>query len=179
MKPDETVAEVRRLLLAPPEKVFGAFAEARLVSRWLSPSRINPARAGRMGMIALPVTSIIAAILAIIMFPLTLQVSTRRLAVGSVVFGDGGDETLRRRIRAFGNFVEYVPICLILLVLIEFQGARPLWLWITGGLLVAGRVIHALGMLFATSPAPRGIAMMMTYGAFLVPAAWLLLNLRS
>lgn len=46
--------------------------------------------------------------------------------------------------------------------------------WITATLLVAGRVIHGLGMLFAQSPAPRGIAMLMTYGAFLVPAVWLL-----
>jgi uncharacterized protein YndB with AHSA1/START domain len=38
MKPEETVAEVRRRLFAAPEKVFGAFAEAQLVRRWLSPS---------------------------------------------------------------------------------------------------------------------------------------------
>jgi uncharacterized protein YndB with AHSA1/START domain len=34
----ETFAEVRRRLKAAPERVFAAFAEARLVSRWLSPS---------------------------------------------------------------------------------------------------------------------------------------------
>jgi uncharacterized protein YndB with AHSA1/START domain len=38
MRPDETVAEVRRRLAAPPSKVFGAFADASLVSRWLTPS---------------------------------------------------------------------------------------------------------------------------------------------
>ena len=31
-------AEVRRLLAAAPERVFAAFAEARLVGRWLRPS---------------------------------------------------------------------------------------------------------------------------------------------
>jgi hypothetical protein len=130
-------------------------------------------------MIALPVTSIVAATLAIVMFPLTLQVSMRRLALGSVVFGDADDDTLRRRIRAFGNFIEYAPTCLVLLALMEAQGAHSLWLWIAGGLLLAGRIIHALGMLFAKSPAARGIAMMMTYGAFLVPAVWLLTNLSA
>jgi len=34
----KTHAEVRRRFAAAPERVFAAFAEARLVSRWLSPS---------------------------------------------------------------------------------------------------------------------------------------------
>jgi uncharacterized protein YndB with AHSA1/START domain len=38
MTPLETAAEVRRRFTAAPEKVFAAFAEARLVGRWLSPS---------------------------------------------------------------------------------------------------------------------------------------------
>jgi uncharacterized protein YndB with AHSA1/START domain len=35
--PDGTVAEVRRRLAAPPAKVFAAFADPALVSRWLTP----------------------------------------------------------------------------------------------------------------------------------------------
>ena len=38
MGPDATIAEVRRHLAAPPERVFGAFADALLVSQWLSPA---------------------------------------------------------------------------------------------------------------------------------------------
>jgi uncharacterized protein YndB with AHSA1/START domain len=38
MRPDAAVAEIRRHLDATPEKVFAAFADARLVSRWLTPS---------------------------------------------------------------------------------------------------------------------------------------------
>ena len=134
-------------------------------------------------MISLPVTSTVAAVLALVMFPLTLQVSMRRAALGkaqgsltAVVFGDGGDEVLRRRSRAFGNFVEYVPTCLVMLALAEVAGATPALLWTLGALLVGGRVLHALGMLYADSPAPRGVAMFMTYAAFLVPAGWLLFN---
>ena len=127
-------------------------------------------------MVMLPITSIIAACLAIIMFPLTLQVSMRRKAIGNVVFGDAGDEVLRRRVRAFGNFTEYVPTCLVMLALAEIQGGPSALLWAIGGLLLMGRIIHALGMLYARSPVPRAIAMFMTYAAFLVPAVWLLIN---
>jgi uncharacterized protein YndB with AHSA1/START domain len=38
MSRDDTVAEVRRRLAAPPTKVFSAFSEASLVSRWLTPA---------------------------------------------------------------------------------------------------------------------------------------------
>jgi len=38
MRRDEHVAEVRRRLAASPVRVFAAFAEASLVSRWLTPS---------------------------------------------------------------------------------------------------------------------------------------------
>jgi uncharacterized protein YndB with AHSA1/START domain len=38
MKPDATVADIRRHLSARPERVFRAFANAETVSRWLTPS---------------------------------------------------------------------------------------------------------------------------------------------
>jgi uncharacterized protein YndB with AHSA1/START domain len=38
MSPDEAVAEVRHYLAASPARVFAAFADASLVSRWLTPS---------------------------------------------------------------------------------------------------------------------------------------------
>ena len=84
------------------------------------------------------------------MFPLTLQVSLRRAALGkaqgdltAVTFGDGSDEVLRRRTRAFGNFIEYVPLCLVTLTLTELAGASPTLLWSIGGLLVVGLILLA------------------------------------
>ena len=38
MSPEAIVAEIRRRLFAKPERVFSAFADGDLVSRWLTPS---------------------------------------------------------------------------------------------------------------------------------------------
>ena len=135
-------------------------------------------------MTSLPVSTAVAACLAIIMFPLSISVSMRRIALGKamgdpagVAFGVGDDEMLRRRVRAFGNFIEYVPICLLLLVLVEYRGASADFLWFVGAVLVLGRVMHALGTLYATTPAPRGIGMLMTHAAYLAPGVWILRSL--
>lgn len=135
-------------------------------------------------MSSLPITSVIAACLALMMFPLTLNVSMRRVAVGKAMgdvagaaFGDGGDLRLKRAIRAFGNFVEYVPTCLVMLALAETAGASETMLWTVGLVFVAGRITHALGMLFSASPALRVIGMFATYAGLLVPGAWLLMRL--
>ena len=134
---------------------------------------------------SLPVTSMVAAVLACLMFVLTALVSMRRVELGKqsgdiakFVFGHGEDEKLRRRIRAFGNFIEYTPIALILFALTEYQGAAySLMLWL-GGAFVIGRLLHALGMLLSPRfPLPRVIGMFATYAALLVPAGWMLTNL--
>lgn len=136
-------------------------------------------------MMTLPITSAVAAILALLMFPLTVQISLRRAALGKAegnafayVFGDANDEVLKRRIRAFGNFIEYTPFCLLLLALIEIANASNTVLCITASALLGGRFIHAAGMLLGISSL-RGLAMMMTYTAFLLPGIWLLLNINT
>lgn len=128
-------------------------------------------------MIDLDVTIFAAAVLAILMLPLSLLVTMRRIKLGNVVFGDGGDETLLRRMRAHGNFSEYVPLSLIVLGLAETQSGPTWLLWTTALLLVVGRIVHALGALFAPyAGPPRGIGMLMTHASYLIPAFWLLLN---
>lgn len=130
----------------------------------------------------LPITSMLTALLALLAVPLSVQVSARRAAIGiragkidTAVFGDADNPMLRNSIRAFGNFIEYTPLALILLALMELQGAPGALLWGIGGAFVAGRAIHALAMTFIPhNPAPRGLAMMTTYAVYLVPAWWLI-----
>ncbi|MBL1321572.1 MAG: MAPEG family protein [Methylophaga sp.] len=135
-------------------------------------------------MALLPITSTIAAPLAILMFVLTLLVSLRRIQLGKedgdiakFVFGHGDDEAFRCRIRAFGNFIEYVPMALLVLAFIELQGAPSVLVWWLGGLFAVGRLLHAIGMLFSPRfPLPRAVGMLPTYAVLLVSAGWLIFN---
>lgn len=122
----------------------------------------------------LPITSLLAGAFALLMVPLSLQVSLRRMKAPSDQAGAAPDETLRRRIRAHGNFTEYAPTELILVALIEFGGGSQ---GLVGGLALAfflSRAMHAIGMLYTSSPVLRGPAMMVQHVAFLVAGIWLI-----
>ncbi len=64
--------------------------------------------------------------------------------------GTGGHLALEQAIRVHGNFIEYVPLILILLLLLELGGLAPLWLHLMGIALTLGRILHAWGL--STSP---------------------------
>ncbi|MGF1607407.1 MAG: MAPEG family protein [Rhodothalassiaceae bacterium] len=55
-------------------------------------------------------------------------------------------EKLDRSMRVMSNFAEYVPLCLILIALLEQARAAPLLPFGLAGLLVFGRVAHAWGL---------------------------------
>jgi uncharacterized membrane protein YecN with MAPEG domain len=117
----------------------------------------------------LPVTSAVAALAAVALVVLSVRVSLGRMRAG-VRIGFGDDAALLRRIRAQGNFIEYVPLALILLGLAEARAAGAGWLWIIAGLLVVGRALHAAGILTESTPV-RASGMLATYGALLAGAA--------
>lgn len=98
-----------------------------------------------------PITSLYAIVLAVIFLLLWINVSKTRSALGLSI-GDAGNVDLHERIRRHGNFVEWVPMILILMGLSEGQGAGPLWLHSAGALTVAGRIAHPFG-LRANAPA--------------------------
>ena len=91
------------------------------------------------------ITSIVAALLSLILIKLSFAVINLRRE-NKVSLGSGGNEALERAIRAQGNFAEYVPSGLILIACLELNGA-PWWLVLIPGLsLIAGRVFHAQGI---------------------------------
>ena len=119
-------------------------------------------------MTVLPITSIFVAAACVMLVGLSLPVSLKRVSLKAPA-GDAGDETLRRRIRAQGNFIEYAPLGLLALALIEFGGAGSTTVWGIGGGLAIGRVLHAIGM-WADITAGKALGTLLTYLALLASA---------
>lgn len=108
-----------------------------------------------------PVTSVYAGLLAILVVYLSLRVALMRRSAG-IGLGDGGNKALGQAIRVQGNAVEYVPLALLLMLLLELNGAQAAMLHALGGALVLGRVLHAWGL---TSSA--GVSVGRLYGTML------------
>ncbi len=117
-------------------------------------------------MTGLPITSLFAALFGLMLIPMTIAIGLRRGRVG-VLFLDGGDETLLRRIRSHANFLEYVPLALILMALSEANGASTTFLYSTGTVLLVVRVLHYFTLNFFDGPRIRQICMLGTTGIFL------------
>lgn len=91
------------------------------------------------------VSLLIAGLHALFLLLLSARVSRWRYRA-EAAFGDAGHSELARAIRVQANFVEYVPIALVLLALLELAGLPSRWLWALGTLLLLARVLHAWGL---------------------------------
>ncbi len=97
-------------------------------------------------MAVLPVTTLATALLGLLLLALSFRVIAVRRA-GQVSLGSGGNKLLEKRIRAHGNFCEYVPFCLILLGLLEAGAVLPTAaLQGLAALLVLARLSHPAGI---------------------------------
>lgn len=93
----------------------------------------------------LTATPLYAAALALLFLGLSVRVILRRRSA-KISVGDGDDKELRKRMRVQANCAEYAPIGLILLLVVELMGAAALTVHELGIMLVAGRLMHAVGM---------------------------------
>lgn len=91
-------------------------------------------------------TSIYAGLCGLLMAWLALQTIKARRA-NRVKLGHGGNFALQSAIRAHGNFAENMPIVLILLFLLEYNGMHYLVIHAVGIIFLIGRWIHAEGLL--------------------------------
>ena len=91
-------------------------------------------------------SALYASILALLMVYLALNViKTRRKH--KVRYADGGVLELQIARTAHSNAVDYVPIALILLFLLEYNWGNIWLINLAGIFLVLGRIIHARGIL--------------------------------
>jgi uncharacterized membrane protein YecN with MAPEG domain len=104
-------------------------------------------------MTTLPITITIAAAAALINTWLGVRVSRLRRQ-HHVSIGDGGNPLVAARMRAHANFVEYMPLFLILLGLVEAARGSSPWLWGVAILFTLGRLAHPFGM---DRPAPNAL----------------------
>ena len=93
----------------------------------------------------LPITLTIAGAAAILHIWLSSRVVRARIPL-KISVGDGGNETVMRRMRAHANFGENMPIFLILLALLELAGGNKWVLWVAGILFILARIAHGFGM---------------------------------
>lgn len=91
------------------------------------------------------VTPLYALPLALIFLTLWMRVSAVRSSTG-ISFGDGGNAVLLQRMRQHGNFIEWVPYVLVMMMLAEGIGAPDLYIHISGALLLIGRIAHPFGL---------------------------------
>lgn len=66
----------------------------------------------------------------------------------SINLGSGNDADMERRIRGHANFVEYVPLILLLMLLLELSQVSALLLHGVGLALLAGRILHGVALSF-------------------------------
>jgi len=92
-----------------------------------------------------PITSLYVLPLIPIFILLFFRVSSRRTDLKASI-GHADDAALHERIRHHGNFVEWVPFALILMLLAEANGGNSVAIHTAGGFLVLGRVFHPLGL---------------------------------
>ncbi len=96
-------------------------------------------------MIAGPVSFLYAGLLGLLLVALSTQVVLARRRY-RVRLGSGTDEGMQQAIRVQANFAEYVPFAVLLLVLAEITGLPAAAVHGAGLLLVASRVLHAVGL---------------------------------
>jgi uncharacterized protein len=117
-----------------------------------------------------PITALWAGLLGIFMLLLGGRVVLLRNSE-NVLFGDGGNVALLQRMRVHGNFIENVPMALLLMLVLELNGTAPLLLNALGGSLLVARVLHAIGL---SSTTGRSV------GRFIgTVATWLVLTAGS
>lgn len=92
-----------------------------------------------------PVTALYAALQGLLVIALEIPIGRLR-GQTNVSIGDGGNPALAVAIRRHANWTEHVPFALLLIALLELNGASAGLLHGLGATLLAARIAHPLGL---------------------------------
>ena len=121
-----------------------------------------------------PITAVYAGLLGIMFLVLELPIGLLRTRT-NVSLGDGGNPDLTVAIRRHANFVEHVPLALLLIGLLELNGGSPALLHVLGTGLVLARLMHPFGLdVHVMRRPPRGLGAATTSLVILVASVALI-----
>ena len=88
-----------------------------------------------------------------------------------VSIGDGGNDLMSRRIRIHANFIEYVPLALILIFFVEVADVSEWFVHLLLLTLLLGRILHPIGTITKEAPGIfRMVGMIMTFLVIIIAA---------
>ncbi len=108
------------------------------------------------------ITALYTALLSLLYLALSINVTRLRFKY-RVSLGAGEVPKLDRAMRAHGNFIEYVPLILILMWFLELLGISTTVLHLMGGSLFFGRLSHASCLRIKYVPIMRQFGALVTY----------------
>jgi uncharacterized membrane protein YecN with MAPEG domain len=115
-----------------------------------------------------------AALFALLFVALSVRTLRLRRSL-RIAIGDSGNERMLRAMRVHSNFAEYVPLSLLLILLVETQGAHALLVHALCLCLFVGRLSHAFGVSRTKENYRyRVFGMALTFTTLVTSAAYLL-----
>lgn len=76
---------------------------------------------------------------------------------------------LQRKVRAHGNFAEYVPHALLLIVALELMQVQTWLVWLLGSSLTIARIAHAYGLITKYGPSiGRAAGFFLTWFVYII-----------
>ncbi len=126
-----------------------------------------PAEQGGYAM-TLKIVPLYAGLLGLLLIILSINVIRLRLRY-RIGLGDGNRADVRQAMRVQGNFTEYVPLALVLLIALELMQGPPPLLHALGATLVVGRFAHAYGINLTDGPSiGRTAGVVATFSTLLI-----------
>ncbi len=99
------------------------------------------------------ITLLYASLLTILAIFLAIKVGMNRVET-NIMTGEGESSMLLQSVRAHGNLIEYAPLALILLALLEMQNVSDYMLHLCGSLFFLARILHAYGVTISRESTP-------------------------